>query len=193
MSKGISNRTKKLTVSTMMTALGVALMFMGSLIETIDLSMAALASFFCVFAVIELGGAYPWLIFAATGVLSVIFMPYSMGGWFYVLFFGYYPILKEKLEKLNKIISWVVKILILNAALVACVALAYFMFYGQSGAGPVETFMYIMGGGDVAIYVAVGIYLLVNVVFVVYDLALTRLITYYFFKLRHRFKFLNFK
>jgi MFS family permease len=32
---------------------------------------------------------------------------------------------------------------------------------------------------------------LVNVVFIIYDIALTKLITFYFIKLRHRFKFLR--
>ena len=61
MSRGISQKTKRMTVSAMLAALGVALLFISGLIETLDLSMAALASFFCIFAVIELGGAYPWL------------------------------------------------------------------------------------------------------------------------------------
>ena len=110
MSKGISNKTKKLTLGAILSAMGVALLFIGSFIETLDLTMAALASFFCIFAVIELGGAYPWLIFAVTGVLSVVLMPYSLTGWFYLLFFGYYPILKEKFEHLSRPISWFLKV-----------------------------------------------------------------------------------
>ena len=190
MSRGVSNKTKKMTVSALLAAMSVAMMFLGSLIETLDLSMAALASFFCIFAVIELGTAYSWMIFAVTGILTVILMPQSMVGWFYILFFGYYPILKEKIEKLKAPVAWLIKIIILNISLVISIVFASLVFYGGN---MFDTFVMMFGAEDWGIYAAIGIYALVNVVFVVYDVALTRLISVYLFRLRHRFKFLNFK
>ncbi|MBR2336106.1 MAG: hypothetical protein IKA62_07795 [Clostridia bacterium] len=192
MSKGISKQTKKLTLGAILSAMGVALLFLGSFIETLDLTMAALASFFCIFAVIELGGIYPWLIFSVTGVLSVILMPYSMTGWFYLLFFGYYPIVKEKLERLPKIFSWILKMLILNVALVIAVIAAYFLFFGQTGDGNLmSAFTLIFGESEAGEMMAIGVYALVNLTFVIYDIALTKLITLYFIKFRKKFKKFN--
>ena len=192
MSKGISKQTKKLTLGAILSAMGVALLFLGSFIETLDLTMAALASFFCIFAVIELGGIYPWLIFSVTGVLSVIIMPYSMTGWFYLLFFGYYPIVKEKLERLPKIFSWILKMLILNVALVIAVIAAYFLFFGQTGDGNLmSAFTLIFGESETGEMMAIGVYALVNLTFVIYDIALTKLITLYFIKFRKKFKKFN--
>ncbi len=188
MSRGVSNNTKKLTVSALLAAMGVALLLIGALLETLDLTMAALTSFLCIFAVIELGGAYPWLIFAVTSVLAIILMPQSMGGWFYLLFFGYYPILKEKFEKLNKYIAWIIKIALLNVALILSVVLVSFIFYGGN---PLDTFNFIFSDAEGGVYVAVAVYALVNLVFIIYDIALTRIISFYFIKLRHRFKFLK--
>ena len=185
MNRGISKKTKKLTVSALLSAMGVALLFVGSVIETLDLSAAALASFFCIFAVIELGNKFSWLIFTVTGILSVVLMPYSMGGWYYLLFFGYYPILKEKFERLPKIIAWIVKIIVLNASVILSLVVASFIFYG----GNLNTaFMMTFGSDGYGLYAAIGIYALVNLVFVIYDLALTRLISLYLFKLRQKFK-----
>ncbi len=192
MSKGISKQTKKLTLGAILSAMGVALLFLGSFIETLDLTMAALASFFCIFAVIELGGIYPWLIFSVTGVLSVILMPYSMTGWFYLFFFGYYPIVKEKLERLPKIFSWILKMLILNVALVIAVIAAYFLFFGQTGDGNLmSAFTLIFGESETGEMMAIGVYALVNLTFVIYDIALTKLITLYFIKFRKKFKKFN--
>lgn len=191
MSRGISQKTKKLTLGAILSALGVAMLLVGAMIEVMDLSMAALASFFCIFAVIELGGAYPWLIYAVTSVLSLILMPFGMGGWFYLLFFGYYPILKEKLEKRKKSIAWLLKIVLFNTALALGVVAAYFLFFGNTGEGIENAFFLIFGGEDVGKAMAIVTYLLANVVFVVYDIALTRLITYYFVKIRKKFKFLK--
>ncbi len=190
MSRGISPKTKKMTTAALLSAMGVVILFLGSLIETLDLSMAALASFLCIFAVIELGGCYPWLTYAVTGLLAVILMPQSMAGWFYLGFFGYYAIVKEKTEKLKKPIAWLIKILLFNVALFLGVMATYFLFFGKGGDFS-EVFAFTFGGKGAGIWFAVGIYLLANVVLVVYDIALTRLITFYLVKLRHRFKFLN--
>lgn len=189
MSKGISKQTKKLTLGAILAAMGVATLFVGSFIEALDLTMAALASFFCIFAVIELGGVYPWLIFSVTGVLSVILMPYSMTGWFYLLFFGYYPIVKEKIERLNKAVSWLLKVLILNVALGISVIAAYFLFFGQTGAGSLlDAFTFVFGESDAGEMMALAVWALANVTLVIYDIALTKLITVYFIKIKPKFK-----
>ena len=65
MSRGVSEKTKKLTLSATLAAMGVVLLIIGGFIEVLDLSMAALASFFCIFAVIEMERGYSWMIFAA--------------------------------------------------------------------------------------------------------------------------------
>lgn len=185
MSGGVNKNLKKLTAGALLSAMGVAMLSLGGIIETVDLSMAALASFMCIFAVIEMGGAYPWLIFSVTGVLSVIIMPHNMGAWFYLLFFGYYPILKEKVERLKRPISWVVKMLILNVALaLGLLIVGYIVYGGQKGFFDLINSIMETEFGTLA---TVGLIILVEVTFIIYDLALTRLITYYTVKLRHRF------
>ena len=131
MKRGIPQNTKKITVGALLAAMGVALLFLGSFIEALDLSMAALASFFCLFAVIELKGPFSWLIYAVTSVLAVVLMPYCFGGWFYLLFFGYYPILKEKIDQLPKIFAIIVKLVFLNLTLLLGTAVAFMLFFGQ--------------------------------------------------------------
>ena len=92
-------QTKKLVVSAMLCALGVILLMLGAFIEVIDLSVAVIASFLCIYAVIEIGGAYPWLIWIVTSLISLLFLPLKTPAIFYALFAGYYPMVKEKLEK----------------------------------------------------------------------------------------------
>lgn len=192
MKRGVSEKTKKLTLGALLAAMGTVLLLLGALIETLDLTMAALASFFCIFAVIELGGAYPWLIYAVTSILSVVLMPQGMGGWFYLLFFGYYPIIKEKTERLKKPISVILKILIFNGALISGVAISYFLFFAQrEGVNALDAVILFFGGEGAGKIMAAFMYLLSNVVFLLYDLAVTRMISFYFIKLRHRLKFLR--
>ena len=99
MSRGISKRTKKLTLGAMLAAIGAVLLLLGSLFQVIVLSMAAIASFVCVIAVIELGTGWAWMIYGVVGVISVLLRPTSFAPWVYVAFLGYYPIIKEKIER----------------------------------------------------------------------------------------------
>ena len=169
--------TKKLTMCAMLSALGVILLYIGSIIDVLDISMAVLASLACIIAVIEYGKSAPWAIYGVTTVLSLILLPNKTPAVFYAVFFGFYPILKEKLEKLNKITAWVLKEVVFNVCLVLMALAAYFF----------------ITVGDNALLnspiIIAGMALLAELVFVLYDVALTRLISFYIVSLRHRFKF----
>ena len=192
MKRGIPQKTKMLTASALLSAFGVALLFVGSILETLDLSMAALASFFCLFAVIEIRGIYPWLIYAVTGILSVVLMPNSLGGWFYLLYFGFYPIIKDKVERFKKPLAWAIKIGVFNLALLFGTLAVFYLFLGNTeGKNVIDAFKYVFGTEELGTIFTVGIYLLANITFIVYDIALTRLIVLYYYKIRKKLKFLK--
>ncbi len=190
MSRGVSRKTKQLTLSAVLAAMGVVLLSLGSVIEVLDLSTAALASFFCIFAVIELGRGYSSMIYAVTGILAIVLMPQGLGGWLYILFFGYYPIAKEMLERLVRPLAFLLKFLIFNAAVTVYAVICYFLFFGELEA-LLNEFSTLFGGMELGALLIIAIYAILNVVFVVYDIALTKLITLYLFKLRKKFRFLK--
>lgn len=156
----------------MLAALGVVLLWLGSIVEVVDISMAVVASLFCVFAVIEYGKSAPWLVFAVTAILSLILLPQKTPAAMYALFFGYYPILKEKLERLPRALSWVLKEVVFNVALVLMLVLSRFLLFGNEA----QTLWF---------YIAFTV--LAEVAFPIYDIALTRLISLYLYRLRKRF------
>jgi len=190
MARGISERTKKLTLGAVLAAMGVVLLTIGAFIEVLDLSMAALASFFCIFAVIEMGGGYPIMIYLVTGILSAILMPQSLGAWFYILFFGYYPIIKEKFEALSKPVAWILKLIVFNVSVTVYAVISYFLFFGDLEV-LLNEFSSLLGGIEVGGILIASVYMILNIVFVIYDFALTKLITFYLVKLRRRFRFIN--
>ena len=169
--KDLRRRTRALTISALLSALGVILLALGSLLETIDLSVAALASFFVVYAVIELKGAYPWMMWVVTAGLAWLLLPQKSPALFYTLI-GFYPILKEKTERFRPILSWVLKLVFFHLSAL----LAYLGFRFLLTSSAVETRLWML-----ALF-----YLLTLVCFVLYDIALSRLITFYFAKLRSR-------
>ncbi len=158
--------------------MGVVFLGIGAFIEVLDLTAAAMASFLVIFAVLEMKGKYPYFIYAATALLSFLLLPLKTPALFYAVLFGYYPILKQKLEvHLRRPIAWLIKILFCNAVLALLVFLLEKIFMPG---------VPILGEGY-----GHGWLLLCTPVFILYDIALTRLITFYIFRLRKRLRFLQ--
>lgn len=175
--KDNKTNTKRLTVCAMLAALGVVLLYVGSLIEVVDISMAVLASLLGVVAVIEYGGSWPWLVYGVTAILSLVLLPNKTPAAFYALFFGFYPILKEKLEKIPRGLSWVLKELIFNISFAVMAVVSVLLLFGKGNTLLSQPIL------------IVAVIILAETMFVLYDIAMTRLISFYIFKLRRRFKF----
>ncbi len=167
--------TKRLTVSAMISALSVTLLYLGSFIEVLDITMAVIASLFSAVMVIEYGKGAPWSVFLVTSTLSLILLPQKLPALMYALFFGYYPIIKEYVEKTrSKLLSWAIKLVIFAFA-TALLLLLSKLFVAEVDM-PAGTFM------------TVAFVVLSALMLILYDLALTRMISYYIFRLRQRFK-----
>ena len=168
--------TRALVVSAALAALGVIALTLGSLIQVLDLTMAVIASLFVVLAVIELGGKYPWLVYAVTAILSILLIPTKTAALTYLCFAGYYPIIKAKLEgvHLHRVLCLVIKLLIFNGALAVITLVTVKVMMIPI---PDPRYYWILS--------------LLSVVFVLYDLALTRLITAYLCRWRSRLTFLH--
>ena len=170
----IRKRTKYLTVSAMLCALGVIFLALGAFIEVLDITTAVVASLLCVYAVIEMGGGYPWGIWIVTSILSLLLLPIKTPALFYALFAGFYPILKEKLERLRTLIAYPLKLLVFHLSLGGIVVTVRLFFPSllESGA---------------AWWMPLLLYFAALLCFLIYDLALTRLISYDLIKLQRRF------
>ena len=155
-------KTKLLAVCSMFSALGVILLYMGALIEVIDLSMAFVASLIVMAAVIELGGVYPWLIYAVTSTLGLLLLPNKFCAIVYFGFAGFYPILKEKFERVRGLACLLLKFAAFNICLAAMWGVTKLLSLPVTFGLPVWA-----------------VALLLNGVFVIFDVALTRLIGAY--------------
>ena len=151
------------------------LLAVGALFQVLDLSMAVLASLVVIFAVIELGGKYPYLIYAVTSVLSMLLVPVKTAPLAYVCFAGFYPIVKAALERrLHGGRCLLAKLAVFNVCF-ALIALALIKLF--TALSPALWMLWLIP--------------LANFVFLLYDLALTKLITAYLMRWRQRFTFLH--
>ncbi len=94
----------------------------------------------------------------------------------YVMFLGYYPVLKSLIEKINKqFIEWILKLLCFNAA-----AIAFYFVSSKLFAVSFDDF------GEWGKYGALLFLALCNVVFVLYDIGISRVASYYMFALHDK-------
>ena len=159
----------------MLVALGTVFMSLGAFLEVADLTACALASLFVVFAYIELGSPYTWLVWLATSLLTAL-MFFASPVWSeYLLVFGIYPIIKAYIERLPKGLWWITKLVFINAVLWV-IMLVIEGVLGISVIGAESDIMKIV------------LYVTANVAFIVYDLYIVAMTRVYVFKFRKRFE-----
>ena len=172
--------TKKLTLSAVTVALGVAFMVIGALFEPLDLAVACMSSILVVFVYIEIGSPYTWLVWICTALISALCYPAS-GMWvMYLFLFGLYPMIKGYIEKSPCVFWWPMKLAFYAVAAVALGLVLSFIlgiplvdgdFFGL----PTEAVL--------AVLMLIG-----ALAFVMYDIFITAGVRMYYKKLRPKIK-----
>lgn len=163
-------KTKKLVLCSILSAIGVALLLLGAVLELIDVSIAFIVALIPLFCLAEFG---IWWSIGVYVVISSLSMLIVGPGRFAVICFifitGLWPVLKYLFEKLGKVWAWIVKILYANAMFFVL----YFFFTSLLDL-PELLWLRIL-------YLVLG-----NVVFVMADIMYGQLLKLYFFKFRER-------
>lgn len=175
-------KIKSLTIASVCAALGVVILLIGSWIEVMDLTAVFLASLLVVFAIEELGSPWQYLVWLVTSALALLLLVSPSGkfcAFEYALFGGLYPILKYHIEKLPRTIARVLKCLAFN------LLFGLIMFASVKLFGLEEITLPVIGTLSKGGYFAI-LFILGNIVFVVYDILLTRLLLLYHRRWRKR-------
>lgn len=186
-------KTKRLSVSALLCALGAVLLCAGRLFDgSLDLSMAALASLIVVWAAEEMGGVYPWLIWLVTALLALLLIPLNTAAWEYLVFAGLYPMLRVFLDRIPLVPRILIKQVLFNAVIALGVLILWPLLFPTAQSYPAALGAFFGGQGVHWAYsLAVGI--TANLAFVLYDFVIGRFIKAYRVSFRDRFKFLQMK
>ena len=165
-----TNRTKKLAFSAIVTALAVVFLYVGALFDVLDLSAAALASICVLWIMAEFGTRWALTVYAAASILALLLLPVKLPAVLFAGLLGYYPPLKALYErKLHGILQWAAKLLTLNAAVFVMILVVRYV-------------------AAEALWFEVLLLVTANIVFVIYDIALTRLMHAYVLVWRKRLR-----
>lgn len=157
-------------------ALSLVLMFLTAVIPFGTFAFPTFAGMLLVVIVIEIGYGYASAVYVATAVLSFLLVPDKEAALIYTIFLGYYPIIKSLIERIsNKVVQYVVKIMLFNACMIG----AFFIAVNLLSI-PSDSFNLF------GVYVPLVFLLIGNVFFVLYDICVTRVVTIYLLKWRHK-------
>ncbi len=175
------NRKKlsfKVALGGVIAALSIILMLGAGVTSTLVYAIPMVAGALLMVLVIEFGTGFATAVYVAVSVVSLLVLGNKEAAVMYVGLFGYYPIIKGFLERKLKTVScWIIKYIIFNVAVVASyvVVTKIFMIPFED----IEGF----GKWGLVILLLAG-----NVVFAMYDVLLTRLVTIYLYKWQKHIK-----
>ena len=91
----MSKKTRRITLAAVFTALTLIFLYLANILPAVRLGFTAAASLFAVAAVIETGIVSALFVFVGSSVIGALLLPDKTAVITYVLFFGYYPVIKS--------------------------------------------------------------------------------------------------
>lgn len=168
--------TKKITLCGLIAALSSAIM-LTSFFPYLTYAIPAISGLFVMIPLIECGVLWSVGTYIVSSVI-ILFTGELEATILYIMFMGYYPILKYIVERINKcVIEWVLKILGFNI-----VAIAYYYVLTIPFGRTFDDF------GDFGKYSALIFLLICNIVFVLYDIGISRVASSYMMVLHDKVK-----
>ncbi|MBE7034609.1 MAG: hypothetical protein E7402_00595 [Ruminococcaceae bacterium] len=161
---------KKISFSAMAMALSIICLYGASILPTGRLVTLALASLFCAVVSSQYGVRYGITVYIGTSLMALLFIHRRTFVYAYVLFAGYYPIVKLYIEKMDRLLAeWLVKMLFFNSLLVVFYIVFKTVFAPSATNAVVLLVLQYLGP------ILVGL----EAVFVIYDIALSYMVSYY--------------
>lgn len=159
----MKNKTKNTAVCGLMTALSVVLMMLTTLIPVFMYVIPIVTGIIVLFVADVSNKKWGAGVYFSTAFLSLLLITDKEAALIYALFFGYYPLIKDSIEKLPKALAWILKIVLFNIAAVGIGVISFYVF-GISGDEYDE-----FGKFTIPILL-----IMANVAFVLYDFCLTK-------------------
>ena len=168
----------------MITALSVVILI-PSAVQVFVYTLPAMAGMLTMFAVVEIDKKWAIGSYVATSLIGLLFVANKEAVVYYVAFFGYYPVVKALLEsRMPRVAEYILKFLVFNVSIVIS-GVVLVKIFGM----PYNDLLGIDGESAFFTKYALPIMLgMGNVVFILYDVALTRLLTAYVLVWQKRFR-----
>ena len=161
----------RISLGGIISAVCLMLMFCTGMFPMLDYTIPAFAGFLMVVMIVETSPKWAVTTYFVVSALCLVITPNYEASMLFILFMGYYPILKFYLDQLNnKVFSWSVKYIVFNLA-----AAVFFLAFQY-----VFTSVDLLGGMDMFGRFALPLlWLMGNAFFWLYDKVLGQLVDLY--------------
>jgi len=159
----MKNKTKNTAVCGLMTALSVVLMMLTTLVPVFMYVLPIVTGLLVLFTADASNKKWGVGVYFSTAFLSLLLITDKEAALTYALFFGYYPLIKDIIEKLPKWVAWILKLVLFNLAAVGIGVISFYLF-GVSGDEYNE-----FGKYTIPILL-----IMANVAFILYDFCITK-------------------
>lgn len=172
-------KSEQVALCGVVAALCTLLLFMTGMFPFSTYALPALAGLLMVTVAVETGPSWAFTLFAAVSLLSFIMTPDKEAMLMFTAFFGHYPITKMLIERLHiRPLRVLLKLLCFNICVVASYLIIIFVFRMPDVLTEFGEF------GKYSVYILLG---LGNILFVVYDIAITNVTRAYLGWFRPKF------
>ena len=172
-------RTSKVALGGVVSSLSLLFMFLTGVIPFATYALPAISGALLIIIVVEYNYKWAYLVYISVSILSVFISPEKDAAAFFIAFFGHYPITKCLLEKIkNRFVEYMLKFLTFNACVISAFTIIVFIFRMNEILSDL---------GTIGIYGLIIALVLINIVFIIYDIALSRVISAYIHWFRPNF------
>lgn len=166
-----NNNSFNIALGGIIAALSLICMFFTGIMPLFAYTLPALAGAFLIVIVIEISIKWAFITYVCVGLLALFLTPDKEAVVLFIMFLGYYPIVKSFFEKIKlRVVEWALKILAFNIS----IFLSYMIIINILGLKELIEDFNQFGKYSLLIFAV-----LANVAFVLYDIALTGVISTY--------------
>lgn len=168
------SNSAKTALCGVITALSVICMTITVVVPVTSYSCAMIAGVLLVIIVIEVNAVWAFYVYVAVSLTLVLVLPDKEAAFCYIVLFGIYPILKQFIEKLRSVtLRWILKLIVFDISVAALFYILVFILNipkeSFSIAGLYVPWLFVIAG---------------DFAFILYDIALTGVVTSYVVKWR---------
>lgn len=151
-------------------AVCLLLMFCSTFLPALSYTVPMFAGLLMVVMIVEVSSSWAFATYCAVSLLCLFITPNFEASLLFILFMGYYPILHFGLKKADRVIAWIIKLAVFNAAIVIYYNIFKYLFTSVDMLEGMEFF---------GKYAVLTLWATAQVCFLVYDRCLAVMIDVY--------------
>lgn len=155
----------KVSLGGIVAALCLTMMFLTAVFPPLNMTLPLFAGMLISVVAIEISPSWALVTYIVVAILSFFITPDKEAAIFFSVLFGYYPVLKDAVDKMKaKLIAWIIKLVVFDAAMILIYYITVYVF------GTIDIFEEFGFLGSFMIPVLI---IAMNIIFLLYDYCLT--------------------